>query len=61
MNSDRLTKTVLFIASLLILIVAAGIVFSLAGGSIPAFREFGLKFITTNKWDPTKCTTTSFH
>jgi phosphate transport system permease protein len=54
MNSDRLTKTVLFIASLLILIVAAGIVFSLAGGSIPAFREFGLKFITTNKWDPTE-------
>jgi phosphate transport system permease protein len=53
MNSDRLSKTVLFLASLLILIVAAGILFSLAGGAIPAFREFGLKFIITNKWDPT--------
>jgi phosphate transport system permease protein len=53
MNSDRITKVVLFISSLLIIFIAAGIVFSLAGGSIPAFREFGLKFIFTNKWDPT--------
>lgn len=53
MNSDRITKTALFISSLLIIAIAAGIVFSLAGGSVPAFREFGLKFITNNKWDPT--------
>jgi phosphate transport system permease protein len=53
MNSDRVTKIILFVSSFLIIAVAAGIVFSLAGGSVPAFREFGLKFITTNKWDPT--------
>ena len=53
MNSDKLTKTVLFSASLLVLIVSAGIVFSLVGGSIPAFKEFGLKFIITNEWNPT--------
>jgi phosphate transport system permease protein len=53
MNSDKLTKTVLFSASLLILIVAAGIVFSLVGGAIPAFKEFGFKFIFTNQWNPT--------
>lgn len=53
MNSDKVTKTVLFSASLLVLIVAAGIVFSLTKGSIPAFREFGLKFIITNEWNPT--------
>lgn len=53
MNSDKVTKTVLFSASLLVLIVAAGIVFSLAKGSIPAFKEFGLKFIITNEWNPT--------
>jgi phosphate transport system permease protein len=54
MTSDKLTKTVLFSASLLVLIVSAGIVFSLARGSIPAFKEFGLKFIITNEWNPTE-------
>ncbi|HLP71348.1 MAG TPA: phosphate ABC transporter permease subunit PstC [Bacteroidales bacterium] len=53
MNSDRLTRAVLFSSSLLIIIIAAGIVFSLAGGSVPAFREFGLGFITNNRWNPT--------
>jgi phosphate transport system permease protein len=54
MNSDKLTKTILFSASLLVLIVAAGIMFSLIGGAIPAFKAFGLKFIITNKWNPTE-------
>lgn len=53
MNSDTVTRTVLFSSSLLIIIIAAGIVFSLGAGSVPAFREFGLGFITANKWDPT--------
>ncbi len=53
MNSDKLTKTALFSASLIILIVSAGIVFSLAAGSVPAFRTFGLRFIFTNEWNPT--------
>lgn len=53
MSSDKVTKTVLFSASLLVLIVSAGIVFSLAKGSIPAFKEYGLKFIVTNEWNPT--------
>jgi phosphate transport system permease protein len=51
--SDRLTKTLLFSASLIVLIVAAGIVFSLIGGSVPAFKEFGIRFIFSNVWDPT--------
>lgn len=54
MNSDRLTRIILFSSSLLIVILAGGIVFSLAGGALPAFREFGLKFIFTNEWDPTE-------
>jgi len=54
MNSDKLTKTILFSSSLLILIVSAGIVFSLVGGAIPAIKEFGLKFIITNDWNPTE-------
>jgi phosphate transport system permease protein len=53
MNSDKVTKALLFLASLLIVIVSAGIVLSLVGGSVPAFREFGLRFIFINAWDPT--------
>lgn len=53
MNSDRITRIVLFSASLLIILIAAGIVFSLGSGSVPAFREYGLNFIISNVWDPT--------
>jgi phosphate transport system permease protein len=53
MSTDKLTKTILFSASLLVLIISAGIVFSLVRGSLPAFKEFGLKFIITNEWNPT--------
>jgi phosphate transport system permease protein len=53
MNSDKLTKTALFSASLLILIIAAGMVISLVKGSLPAFNAFGLKFIISKEWNPT--------
>ena len=54
MSSDRLTKTALFAASLIILLISAGMVFSLVKGAIPAFSHFGLKFIISNQWDPTE-------
>ncbi|MFH1320885.1 MAG: phosphate ABC transporter permease subunit PstC [Bacteroidota bacterium] len=54
MSSDKITKIFLFGASLLVLIVSAGIVFSLIGGAVPAFKEFGLRFIFTNEWNPTE-------
>jgi phosphate transport system permease protein len=53
MNSDRLTRTALFSASLLILIISAGMVYSLLKGSLPAFNAFGLKFIISKEWNPT--------
>jgi phosphate transport system permease protein len=53
MNGDRVTKTILFGSSLAILILSAGIVVSLTGGAIPAFKEFGLGFITSSTWNPT--------
>jgi len=52
MGGDRVTKTVLFASSLVLLLLSAGIVFTLASGAMPAFREFGLKFIFSNAWDP---------
>lgn len=53
MNSDKVTKIVLFSVSFIILILAGGIVFSLVGGAIPSFKTFGLGFITSSEWDPT--------
>ena len=53
MNSDKVTKIVLFSVSFIILILAGGIVFSLVGGAIPSFQAFGLGFITSSEWDPT--------
>ncbi len=53
MNGDRVTRAILFGSSLAILILSAGIVVSLTGGAIPAFREFGLGFITSSEWNPT--------
>jgi phosphate transport system permease protein len=53
MNGDRVTKTLLFVSSLIILLLSAGIVLSLAGGAIPAFKEYGLGFITSTVWNPT--------
>ncbi len=52
MNSDIITKTVLLSASFIILLLAAGMVYSLTEGSIPVFKEFGLGFIISDDWNP---------
>ncbi len=54
MNSDKITKSVLFSVSILILMLAAGMVYSLVGGAIPAFKAFGLNFIISGEWDPSE-------
>lgn len=53
MNGDRVTRALLFFSSLVILLLSAGIVLSLTSGAIPAFREFGMRFITSTEWNPT--------
>jgi len=54
MNSDKVTKTVLLLSSFVILLIAGGMIFSLVEGSIPAVKSFGLKFIWSNTWNPTR-------
>jgi phosphate transport system permease protein len=53
MNGDRVIKALLFVSSLTILILSAGIILSLAVGAVPAFKEYGLGFITSTVWNPT--------
>ena len=54
MNNEKITKGILFIASLIIILISAGMVLSLVGGSIPVFKQFGLGFIFSNEWNPTE-------
>ncbi len=51
--SDKITRGVLLSSSVLILLVAGGMILSLLKGSLPAFREFGPKFIFSPHWIPT--------
>ncbi len=53
MNSEKITKNVLFIASFSLILLAAGMVLTLVQGSIPVFQKFGLDFIFSTKWNPT--------
>jgi phosphate transport system permease protein len=54
MNSDRITKSILRLSSIVILMVAGGMVFSLVEGAIPAFKEFGFGFVFSHNWNPTE-------
>lgn len=53
LNGERITKIVLFLSSLIIILIASGMVLTLMEGAIPAFKEFGFKFIFSSDWNPT--------
>jgi len=53
-SSERVVKIVLFLSSLLIILITAGMVLSLMNGSIPVFKEIGLRFIISSEWNPTE-------
>ena len=52
MNSDKITKIVLASSSVIILLLAGGMIYSLVQGAIPVFKEFGLHFIVSTDWNP---------
>lgn len=55
MKSEKITKIILIIASVVILLIFAGMSYSMIKGSIPAFKQFGLfHFIFSTEWDPTE-------
>jgi phosphate transport system permease protein len=39
-------------AAIAVLVVLGGVIIALIGGSIPAFRTFGLSFLTEQRWNP---------
>lgn len=54
MKSEKITKSVLLAASLVIVLITAGMAFSLVGGAVPVFKEFGAGFIFSSEWNPTR-------
>jgi phosphate transport system permease protein len=48
---DLVFRNASFLAAMLVLVLLAGIMFSMIVGGWPAFREFGLGFITSSVWD----------
>ena len=54
MNSEKITKKLLFVASLILILLATGMVLTLIEGSIPVFNKFGFQFIYSSKWNPTE-------
>jgi phosphate ABC transporter, permease protein PstC len=53
-NSDKILKNVLFVASLLILLISGAMIFSLVRGSMPSIHQFGWKFLISSEWNPTQ-------
>ena len=53
-NSDKILKRVLFASSLVIVLIAAAMVFSLSEGALPSISKFGWRFLISDKWDPTQ-------
>ena len=50
---DKIFKALLFSAAVLILLLTAGIIYTLVGQSIGAFRHFGFwEFVSSSEWDP---------
>ena len=52
MIAEGAFRTATLSAAVLVLILLCGIILSLIIGSIPAFRAFGLGFLTTQSWNP---------
>lgn len=48
---DLVFRNASFLSALFVLLLLAGIMLSMVIGGWPAFREFGLGFITSSVWD----------
>ena len=53
-RNDALFKSATQFASLLVLVMFAGIIASLVDGAMPSLRAFGFDFLWTEAWNPVK-------
>ena len=52
MLAESTFRTATFSAAMLVLVLLGGVILSLVIGSIPAIRQFGFGFLTTQSWNP---------
>ena len=53
MRSEKITKNILFAGSVILVLLAAGMVLTLVSGSVPVFEKFGFQFLYSSHWNPT--------
>jgi len=51
-SNDNFFRRLTLSAAVFVLIILGGVIVSLVEGSIPALREYGLEFFTTQTWNP---------
>jgi phosphate transport system permease protein len=51
-NIDSLFHGLTFAAVILVLLLLGGVIVALVSGSLPAFREFGFRFVFDQTWNP---------
>ncbi len=49
---DAVFRSLTFLFALLVLMILGGVIVALIDGALPAFRTFGLSFVTTEVWNP---------
>lgn len=49
---DRSFRIVTEVSALAVLVILAGVIFSLVHGSLPTWRTFGLDFLSSQSWNP---------
>ena len=52
MLAESTFRTATFVAAMLVLVLLGGVILSLVIGSIPAIKQFGFGFLTTQSWNP---------
>jgi phosphate transport system permease protein len=53
-RGDRAFKIITLASAIAVLVLLAGVILSLVHGSLPAWKAFGLEFLTSESWNPVK-------
>jgi phosphate transport system permease protein len=53
-RGDRAFKIITLASAVAVLVLLAGVILSLVHGSLPAWKAFGLGFLTSDSWNPVK-------
>jgi phosphate transport system permease protein len=52
MNGDKIARSILLLSSVVIVMIASAMIYSLVSGAIPVLMRFGPGFIVSSEWNP---------